>query len=229
MSPRSSRSCARPSSRPWRRYWVPTSSGWRRSSTATAPAPPTCRSTHRANPALRHTAHAEATTRPSKERRHDDYVREPLTQEETIASLGRYGYGWADSDVAGASAQRGCPRRWCATSRARRASPSGCSTSGSRRCAPSTRSRCRTGAPTSRASTSTTSSTSCAPARSRPRPGMTCPRTSRTPTTSSASRRRRSSGWCPVSPRSTNPRSSTTRSGRTWRARASSSSTPTPR
>ena len=32
---------------------------------------------------------------------------EPLTQEETIASLGRYGYGWADSDVAGASAQRG--------------------------------------------------------------------------------------------------------------------------
>lgn len=32
---------------------------------------------------------------------------EVLTQEETIASLGKYGYGWADSDVAGASAQRG--------------------------------------------------------------------------------------------------------------------------
>src|SRR4051812_35424173 len=30
-----------------------------------------------------------------------------LTQEETIATLGNYGYGWADSDVAGASAQRG--------------------------------------------------------------------------------------------------------------------------
>jgi Fe-S cluster assembly protein SufB len=30
-----------------------------------------------------------------------------LTQEEAIASLGRYGYGWADSDAAGASAQRG--------------------------------------------------------------------------------------------------------------------------
>jgi Fe-S cluster assembly protein SufB len=30
-----------------------------------------------------------------------------LTQDEQIASLGRYGYGWADSDVAGASAQRG--------------------------------------------------------------------------------------------------------------------------
>src|SRR5689334_10084428 len=34
-------------------------------------------------------------------------VPETLTQEETIASLGRYGYGWSDSDVAGASAQRG--------------------------------------------------------------------------------------------------------------------------
>jgi Fe-S cluster assembly protein SufB len=32
---------------------------------------------------------------------------EPLTQDEAIASLGRYGYGWADSDAAGASAQRG--------------------------------------------------------------------------------------------------------------------------
>ncbi|MBV9088540.1 MAG: Fe-S cluster assembly protein SufB [Mycobacteriaceae bacterium] len=32
---------------------------------------------------------------------------EPLSQEEAIASLGRYGYGWVDSDVAGAGAQRG--------------------------------------------------------------------------------------------------------------------------
>lgn len=31
----------------------------------------------------------------------------PLTQEQAIASLGKYGYGWSDSDVAGASAQRG--------------------------------------------------------------------------------------------------------------------------
>src|SRR5689334_5889887 len=30
-----------------------------------------------------------------------------LTQDEQIAALSRYGYGWADSDVAGASAQRG--------------------------------------------------------------------------------------------------------------------------
>ncbi len=32
---------------------------------------------------------------------------EPLTQEEAVASMGRYGYGWADSDVAGANAHRG--------------------------------------------------------------------------------------------------------------------------
>jgi Fe-S cluster assembly protein SufB len=30
-----------------------------------------------------------------------------LTQDEAIASMGSYGYGWSDSDVAGASAQRG--------------------------------------------------------------------------------------------------------------------------
>ncbi|MBW0012679.1 Fe-S cluster assembly protein SufB [Mycobacterium sp.] len=32
---------------------------------------------------------------------------QPLTQAEAIASLSRYGYGWVDSDTAGASAQRG--------------------------------------------------------------------------------------------------------------------------
>ncbi|WP_424186036.1 Fe-S cluster assembly protein SufB [Actinokineospora sp. G85] len=31
----------------------------------------------------------------------------PLSQEETLASLGRYEYGWSDSDSAGSSAQRG--------------------------------------------------------------------------------------------------------------------------
>ncbi|MFD0559310.1 iron-regulated ABC transporter membrane component SufB [Stackebrandtia endophytica] len=31
----------------------------------------------------------------------------PLSQEETLAALGNYEYGWADSDTAGASAQRG--------------------------------------------------------------------------------------------------------------------------
>ena len=31
----------------------------------------------------------------------------PLTQEETLATLGRYDFGWSDSDVAGSSARRG--------------------------------------------------------------------------------------------------------------------------
>jgi Fe-S cluster assembly protein SufB len=31
----------------------------------------------------------------------------PMTQDETLATLGRYEYGWADSDVAGSSARRG--------------------------------------------------------------------------------------------------------------------------
>ena len=62
---------------------------------------------------LRRTARAEATTTTA---RSVDMTATPetsavkpeqLTQEEAIASLGRYGYGWADSDVAGASAQRG--------------------------------------------------------------------------------------------------------------------------
>src|ERR671929_83032 len=34
-------------------------------------------------------------------------VRTPLSQEETLSGLSRYEYGWADSDLAGASAQRG--------------------------------------------------------------------------------------------------------------------------
>ena len=32
---------------------------------------------------------------------------ESLTQEETLATLGRYDFGWADSDAAGSTARRG--------------------------------------------------------------------------------------------------------------------------
>ncbi|MCA1675779.1 MAG: Fe-S cluster assembly protein SufB, partial [Actinobacteria bacterium] len=46
------------------------------------------------------------TTAPEQDVR-AQYDPAPLTQEETISSLGRYEYGWYDSDVAGASAQRG--------------------------------------------------------------------------------------------------------------------------
>ncbi|MFI6100119.1 Fe-S cluster assembly protein SufB [Lentzea sp. NPDC051213] len=41
------------------------------------------------------------------EQRTPTTVQSPLTQEETIATLGNYEFGWADSDVAGASARRG--------------------------------------------------------------------------------------------------------------------------
>ena len=38
---------------------------------------------------------------------------EALTQEETLATLGRYDFGWADSDVAGASARCCCATLRC--------------------------------------------------------------------------------------------------------------------
>ncbi|MBW0010267.1 MAG: Fe-S cluster assembly protein SufB, partial [Pseudonocardiales bacterium] len=47
------------------------------------------------------------TTAPEQDVRARNALTAPLTQEETLSSLGRYEYGWADSDVAGSSAQRG--------------------------------------------------------------------------------------------------------------------------
>ncbi|WP_067564647.1 Fe-S cluster assembly protein SufB [Nocardia acidivorans] len=47
------------------------------------------------------------TTTAAASRESDTAQVPPLTQEETIASIGTYGYGWADTDVAGASAKRG--------------------------------------------------------------------------------------------------------------------------
>ena len=47
------------------------------------------------------------TTAPEQDVRAQTALAAPLTQEETLASLGRYEYGWSDSDAAGASAQRG--------------------------------------------------------------------------------------------------------------------------
>jgi Fe-S cluster assembly protein SufB len=47
------------------------------------------------------------TTAPEQDVRGQTALRTPLTQEETLSRLGRYKYGWADSDVAGAGARRG--------------------------------------------------------------------------------------------------------------------------
>ena len=147
-----------------------------------------------------------------------------------LEGLGRYEFGWSDSDAAGATARRGLneevvrdisalknePR---VDARAAAQGPASCST----------RSRCRTwGADLSRHRLRQHQVLRALDREAGRRPGTTCPTTSRTPTTSSASPRPRSSGSSPASPRSTSPRSSTTRSARTSRSRASSSSTPTP-
>src|SRR3984893_8373753 len=47
------------------------------------------------------------TTTPERQKLAAPLTSESLSQDEAIASMGRYGYGWADSDIAGASAQRG--------------------------------------------------------------------------------------------------------------------------
>lgn len=48
---------------------------------------------------------------------------EPMTQEETIDSLGRYAFGWADSDEAGASARRGLSAEVVADISAKKSEP----------------------------------------------------------------------------------------------------------
>ena len=147
-----------------------------------------------------------------------------------LEGLGRYQFGWADSDVAGAAAKRGLSEevvrdismkksepQWMLDLRLkglklfhRKPMPTwGSDLSGDRL------RQHQVLRPLQREA-----------GRDR---GTTSPRTSRTPTTSSASPRRRSSAWSPVSRLSTSPRSSTTRSARTSRSRASCSSTPTPR
>lgn len=115
-----------------------------------------------------------------------------LTQEEAIASLGRYGYGWADSDVAGANAQRGLSEAVVRDISAKKNEPDWMLQSRLKALRIFDRKPIPKWAPTSMASISTTSSTSCAPPRSRPRAGMICQRTSATPTTGWESRRPRS-------------------------------------
>ena len=118
-----------------------------------------------------------SSTRPAAVR--EDQLMSQTTNsdiEARIEGLGRYEFGWPDSDSAGverpARPVRGRrPRHLGAQGRAGvDARPAAQGPAAVRHA-----SRCRPGAPTSRASTSTTSSTSCAPPRSRRRPGTTCP------------------------------------------------------
>ena len=58
------------------------------------------------------------TTRSTEGMTNDHRAERILTQDEQIDALADYKFGWADTDVAGASARaRACPRRSCATSR----------------------------------------------------------------------------------------------------------------
>src|SRR5947209_8646032 len=43
----------------------------------------------------------------TRRQREDGVMTDQLTQDQQLAALGRYEYGWADSDLAGAGAQRG--------------------------------------------------------------------------------------------------------------------------
>ena len=182
-SPPSSRSCARPRPRRSPSCSAPTSSGSPPSPTATASAPRT-------------SPHLPATPAVRTPQPRGRLVMTASSTRPELEGLGRYDFGWADSDVAGADARRGLSEDVVATSRALQeragvdARPPAQGPAAVR-----ARSRCRPGAPTCPASTSTTSSTSCARPRSRPPPGTTCPPTSRTPTTGSASPRPRSSAW----------------------------------
>ena len=139
-----------------------------------------------------------------------------IDQAETIDSLGRYAFGWSDTDAAGASARRGLNEDVVRDISAKKSEPQWMLE------------RPAQGAQALR--TPADADLGCRPVRHPLRhhqvlravhreagrsPGRTCPTTSRTPTTSWASRRPRSSGSSPVSPRSTSPRSSTTRSRRT--------------
>ncbi|HEY7048914.1 MAG TPA: Fe-S cluster assembly protein SufB, partial [Jatrophihabitantaceae bacterium] len=47
----------------------------------------------------------------------------PLTQDEQIAALSKYGYGWVDTDIAGASARRGLSAEVVADISAKKSEP----------------------------------------------------------------------------------------------------------
>ena len=86
-----------------------------------------------------------------------------------LEGLGRYDYGWADKDVAGANARRGINEDVVRDISAKKNEPEWMLEMRLKALrAVREEADARPGAPTSAASTSTTSSTSCAPPRSRP-------------------------------------------------------------
>lgn len=157
-----------------------------------------------------------------------EQIVQPLTQEEQLAALGRYEYGWADPDVAGAAAQRGLSEVVVRDISAKKNEPAwmldlrlkGLRLFG-RKPMPAWGADL-TGIDFDNIKYFVRSTEKQATS------WEDLPEDIKNTYDRLASPRRRSSGWSPASRRSTSPRSSTTRSARTWRSRASSSSTPTP-
>ncbi len=149
------------------------------------------------------------------------------TQDEHLEALGKYRFGWHDADTAGASARRGLNDDVVRDISARKGEPEWMLERRLRGLKLFERKPMPTWGADLGGIDFDNIKYFVKSTEKQARRGRTCPRTSRTPTTASASPRPRSSASSPASPRSTSPRSSTTRSTRSWSARASSSSTPT--
>ena len=145
------------------------------------------------------------------------------TETEVVEGIGsdyEYKYGFHDEPRTTSSSPAAGSRTSSSTrSPSTRTSPTGCGSSGTSRSTTSCAPAADTGAATSRDRLREHLLLHQADREAGRIPGRTCPPTSRTRGTSSASRRRRRSTW-PASARSTSPRSSTTSFRRTSRTRA---------
>ena len=111
-----------------------------------------------------------------------------------LEGLGRYKFGWADSDAAGALARRGLSEDVVREISALKNEPEWMLELRLKGLHLFEKKPCPPGAPTSPQSTSTTSSTSFGPLRSRRPAGTIYRRTSKTPTTNWVSQKQRSKG-----------------------------------
>ncbi|WP_448074215.1 hypothetical protein [Georgenia yuyongxinii] len=144
----------------------------------------------------------------------------PMTQDETIASIGNYAYGWSDADEAGANARRGVDEDVVRNISALKSEPEWML----KRRLKALRLFDKKPMPHWGADLSDIDFDNIKyfvrSTEKQATSWKSCPRTSRTPTTAWASRRRRSSASWRASRPSTSPRWSTTRSVRTSRSRA---------
>jgi Fe-S cluster assembly protein SufB len=126
-----------------------------------------------------------------------------LTQGEQIEQLSRYKFGWADADVAGASARRGLSEEVVRDISGKKSEPEWMLKLRLKGLKLFERKPLPPGVPTWPTSTSRTSNTSSGSTEKQAASWEDLPTTSSPRTTGSASPRRRSSGWSPAWPRST--------------------------